>query len=369
MATINKKQVQYFYEFDHDLKLNEFLKYIGWKKSTFYDNLDKIFGEDGVYKIPKYLFKKVGRAKGKREDLIKDENEFIFKKEWAGLAIVLVKIYKANPMYKSNSSYKKLTLEKYMEYNKFCLEEIERLPIYQRQIIQQHPIYYSMIQECICLSHIQKTVYGFLRSMIDMPIEGRVHTLLELDKNIKNFLVHMWGQQLVDKDRIENQKPIYEGLYYEELNELQYGDYEHNYIDKFIEQYLMKEMDENHVKKRDILHDLYLENALLIDRGDLNEDEKSMNELINTTYLEIDIQNKMDQAKQIGNNMVSYERLAKEYLTRNRSVLTQEQCHAIIDFVQTVNLYEKEFNHSFHDEKEVVEKMFSATNANIIRRN
>lgn len=179
----------------------------------------------------------------------------------------------------------------------------------------------------------------------------------------------MWGQQLVDKDRIENQKPIYEGLYYEELNELQYGDYEHNYIDKFIEQYLMKEMDENHVKKRDILHDLYLENALLIDRGDLNEDEKSMNELINTTYLEIDIQNKMDQAKQIGNNMVSYERLAKEYLTRNRSVLTQEQCHAIIDFVQTVNLYEKEFNHSFHDEKEVVEKMFSATNANIIRRN
>ena len=77
----------------------------------------------------------------------------------------------------------------------------------------------------------------------------------------------------------------------------------------------MKEMDENHVKKRDILHDLYLENALLIDRGDLNEDEKSMNELINTTYLEVDIQNKMDQAKQIGNNMVSYERLAKEYLT------------------------------------------------------
>ena len=85
MATKNKKQVQYLYEFDHDLKLNEFLKYIGWKKSTFYDNLDKIFGEDGVYKIPKYLFKKVGRAKGKREDLIKDENEFIFKKEWAGL--------------------------------------------------------------------------------------------------------------------------------------------------------------------------------------------------------------------------------------------------------------------------------------------
>lgn len=367
MASKKGKSLQYLYDFDHDLTLKEFLDYTEWNKSSFYENIEKIFSEDSIYHIPIYKLKKLGRELKPREEYLEGDNDFVFKKEWAGLAIVLVKIYKANPMYKSNSNYKKLTLEKYCEYSNYCLDEVERLPVYQRQVIQQHPIYRCMIVERERLYHIQKTIYGFLRSIIDMPIESRVETLFMLEEYLKNFLIHRWGCQLVTKNIIENNKQEYEGNYYEELTELLYGDYEHEYIDKLIAENLMKEMDKKQEILRENLQNKYLKDSLFSKRSETREEEIA-NAIINTVYIEKEIEKSQEDAIKKGNLVVPYNLLAKIYIKQNKSVLSPEQCSAIMDFVKTVNSYEEEFDEVFSDEKEVVENVFSATNAKIIKR-
>lgn len=180
-------------KFGKDLSLNEFLSKTGYKKSSFYDRLDDMYGEKGAYKIPQYKFKKIGRKLGEREDQKKGDNDFLFKKEWADLAVVLTRMYKNNPMYSKASSYKKMNLDKFQAFNAYCLNEIENLNDNHKNEVKTHPIYGAMIMEKIMLERVQEQMNVLFRYLSD----SQKVVLYDFAKQLEEYRLQ-YGKQVSD---------------------------------------------------------------------------------------------------------------------------------------------------------------------------
>jgi len=216
-----------------DLKLEEFIKVLGWNQNKFYENVRRICSED-VYNIDIGKFKKAGETK---EDYYNDERNFCFKKEWSDIAILLFKMFAENPYYRANSKPTSASLDSVIEYNEKFLEAIKNeINKYNSLEIQLHPAYSSTYAETLAMKKVKEKIQLFFTLISKVPIESRANMWLELSNKIdeiiiKNYVLSKQAKEEVEKDKGELFK-----------NQM-YGEYEHISLDKYIAQLLKNEMN------------------------------------------------------------------------------------------------------------------------------
>lgn len=326
-----------------NMKLKEFLTETGYSKSSFFDKINDIFGEKGAYKIPLNSFRKGGKDFNE-EDYCQGEKDFFFKKEWADLAVVLLRLFKANPMYNKNASYKKLTLESLSKYNDYCLEEIENLSDEHKKEIKVHPVYGAMLMEKIMLERVQKQVYILFKYIQNCPIEQRTTVWQKLDMNISQLLLDSFITGEDTKVKIKRKAGEFEKFFI--------GDFEHNFIDLFIAELLEKELDEDYKNEKKKFREGYVDKS-------------------NSKYsipLDEYIAQREEEAKNIANSTPTFKVILDHYLKANCNNLSKEQKQTLLDFSEQIEMYQSEYDTNVFDCKEAIEQTFSAVNAEIIRR-
>lgn len=329
-------------KFDKDLNLKEFLAQTGYSKSSFYDRLDDMYGENGVYKIPQYKFKKIGRELGEREDINKGDNDFLFKKEWVDLAVVLTRMYKKNPMYSKSSSYKKMTLEQFCSFNEYCLNEIENLNTRHKNEVKTHPIYGAMIMEKIMLERIQEQMNTLFRYLTDSSIEQRTIILQCLDVSISQLLLECYLTEENTKIKIKQAADEFEKFFI--------SDFKHAFIDLFISELLEKELDEQFMKEKKEFVENYVE--------DTSTPTIPMDEYI--AFREV-------EAKAIARNTPTFNEILKIYIEEND--LSDSQIKGLYGFAKKLEEYRLDYKKRESDSKETIANVFSAMNADVLRRN
>ncbi|MDB8562402.1 hypothetical protein PNU51_14005 [Turicibacter sanguinis] len=330
-------------KFGKDLSLNEFLSKTGYKRSSFYDRLDDMYGEKGAYKIPQYKFKKIGRKLGEREDQKKGDNDFLFKKEWADLAVVLTRMYKNNPMYSKASSYKKMNLDKFQAFNAYCLNEIENLNDNHKNEVKTHPIYGAMIMEKIMLERVQEQMNVLFRYLSDSSIEQRTIVFQHLDISISQLLLECFVIGENTKSTIKHDANEFQKFFL--------GDFMYTFMDLFIAELLAKEVDEEFInEKREFIE---------------NYAEKN----IETTSISMEqyIEKREKQAIEIAMNTPTFDLLLEGYVAKYN--LSDSQKVVLYDFAKQLEEYRLEYGKQVSECKETVSHVFSVMNAEILRRN
>lgn len=346
-------------KFDKDLNFTEFLSQTGYTRSSFYDRLNDMYGENGVYKIPQYKFKKIGRELGEREDIKKGDNDFLFKKEWVDLAVVLTRMYKNNPMYSKSSSYKRMNFDKFQSFNEYCLNEIENLNEPHKSNVKNHPIYIAMLQEKILLERVQRQMYVLFTYLSEAPIESRAFALQLLDLKISGLLIESKAKELLTYAQIKKDSGSFK--------ELLYGEYKHSFIDLYIAELLNNEMDGKHAEIRKDLQDRVLM-ILGYDSSQLSEDEKRQNRELAEWIIDREFNERIEGIKKSVKNTPNIRKIAENYLSEVDQY-NEKQKMAIMDFVAHMESYYEVYDKVISDQKDTVDNLFAATNANILNRN
>ena len=330
-------------KFDKDLNFTEFLSQTGYTRSSFYDRLNDMYGENGVYKIPQYKFKKIGRELGEREDIKKGDNDFLFKKEWVDLAVVLTRMYKNNPMYSKSSSYKRMNFDKFQSFNEYCLSEIENLNDIHKNELKVHPVYGAMIMEKIMLERVQEQMNTLFRYLTDSSIEQRTIVLQRLDTSISQILLESFLVGENTKNRINHDADEFQRFFF--------GDFKHAFIDLFIAELLEKELDEEFMSDKRKFKENYVEKNIL---------DKSI-------PMSKFIEEREEKAKDCAMSTPTFDVLLENYIA-NYSLSSSQEV-ALRNFAKQLKGYRLEYEKKESDCKETVSQVFAAVNAEILRRN
>lgn len=216
-----------------DLKLEEFIKVLGWNENKFYENVKKMCSEQ-VYNIDIGKFKKAGETK---EDYYDDERNFCFKKEWNDIAILLFKMFGENPYYRANSKATSASLDSVIKYNEKFLEAIKNdINEYNSMEIRLHSVYYSTYAENLAIKKVNEKLQLFFSLMSEVPVESRANMWIEISNKIDEAIIknYVWSKQA--KKEAETDKG-------ELFKNQMYGEYEHISLDKYVAQVLKNEMN------------------------------------------------------------------------------------------------------------------------------
>lgn len=254
-----------------DLTLKEFIKLLGWSERKFYDNIELMCQKD-TYDIDIGAFKKAGKTK---EEYIKDENSYDFKKEWNDIALLLFKMYSENPYFRGNRNARKVSIDSVIEYNTKFLKNIRNdLNTYNSLEVQLHPVYTYTVVETYAMRKIKEKIELFLYSISKMPIEARAETMLEFNRKIDEIIINSYVNYGEIKEEIEDEKEV---LFKKQL----YGELENISLDKYIAQVLKREMSAEFRKERDELNKKAQEIRDSIDNFVMSLDSKEEIEAVN----------------------------------------------------------------------------------------
>ena len=82
-----------------------------------------------------------------------------------------------------------MNLDKFQEFNEYCLSEIENLNDIHKNELKVHPVYGAMIMEKIMLERVQEQMNTLFRYLTDSSIEQRTIVLQRLDTSISQILL------------------------------------------------------------------------------------------------------------------------------------------------------------------------------------
>lgn len=352
-----------------DLNLKEFLKKIGWNENKFYKNIGVMCSKD-VYDIDIGNFRKAGKTK---EDYFDDEKNFLFKKEWNDLAILLFKMFGESPFFRSNSKATSASLDSVVEYNNKFLKAVENeINTYNSLEIRMHPVYYSTKVETLAMEKVKEKIQLFFSIMSEVPIESRANMWLEISNRIDEVIIknYVWSKQA--KEEGEKDKG--------ELFKTQiYGEYEHTSLDKYIAQVLKNEMNSDFTKERlDINKEIHkwkvvFDKVAMILDGEENVNninelwEKNNGEkkkIINKKYeFETQIENQLKEKENLVNKCTDINRTIDIFIQNQIDCGHSENVDILKELKCAIN--KKDSNNSF---KPVIENVIQQVNFNVMNR-
>lgn len=356
-----------------DLNLNEFLKEVSISPKTFYRYMNELCA---IYGFDRWKFKVAGESK---EDLYKNDNNYIFKKEWNHLAIALFKIYNINPYYTSSKNPSNISLDEIYNFNKKAIDIIDQLePLEKKYELQLHPTYLNTITENKSLSLVQQKFSLLLRVLGTLPIESRCILWTNLDSIINDLIIQLYLKSFEIKEYIEMEKG-------ELFKEFLYGEFEYNNIMDYLAESLKREMNSNFIERKNIFSKNYYEAESEVDNllrevlkessdGDRFDDEEN---IINRCHNEIikplldnekakEVKNKIKYASEIASKSKSLTDYLEDYIKNekrknsvNKPILNR------LEGLQEI-LAEIERESSFN---EVAKKTLTELNSKIMKNN
>ena len=136
---------------------------------------------------------------------------------------------------------------------------------------------------------------------------------------------------------------------------------------KYIAELLNNEMDGKHAEIRKDLQDRVLM-ILGYDSSQLSEDEKRQNRELAEWIIDREFNERIEGIKKSVKNTPNIRKIAENYLSEVDQY-NEKQKMAIMDFVAHMESYYEVYDKVISDQKDTVDNLFAATNANILNRN
>lgn len=361
---------------EHDISLDEFIGIIKWDKNKFYRNIKKICSN---YQLDQWKFK--GAGVEKKEDLLKGDSTYVFKKEWKDLAIILFKMYEFNPYSRSNSviNSKAGAFEKLLDYNKETLKLVDSINQKAlRREIQLHPTYLATIMETKAMTSVSDKISLLLGCLNNVSIETRTSFWVSIEKIMNDLIIQLHLSEVEMKETIDLEKG---DLY----RDLLYGECEFNSLDKFVAEVLKKEMDMEYTSKRSAYFEQYEEANIDLDEifqniyKDTPEEQKAINDKFESLigddilakvyddFSEIYTETKIREACALVGESTTIDETLNEYISRLEQHKNEDESRSIVR-LKHIKPRIKNIDDNKTKFKQVAENVLTELNAAIIDR-